>query len=134
MSLPARALDLPQAETFSAGAWTVAGPLRTGNYIIRAGDEVIAVVQCQGASGLPARSNAILMSRAANMRAVLEHLLTELEADDEGIRFADEIRMIREELSRGQGNRADHPQHERGGTGVVAGDGGQHPRRLRGDL
>jgi hypothetical protein len=76
------------------GELKVQGPTGQGFFLVLDQDQN-CVLTCK-----LSRLHATLFSRAPNMRAVLEHLLTELEADDDGTRYASEIRMIKDELAR----------------------------------
>ena len=90
------------------GDLTVSGPLKSGNLIIAdAAGACVATVKVASPDQLDeARRLAVLLSRAPNMRAVLEHLKTEFEGDDDGSRWKDEIRMIGDELRRTDGSAA----------------------------
>lgn len=50
-------------------------------------------------SAAEAKGNAALTVRSHARQTMLEHILAELEGDDEGSRFGDLIEMIRNELA-----------------------------------
>jgi hypothetical protein len=80
--------------------WTVIGPVKaTGNLLILDGaGACVATIKFYPAKAEECRAVADLLRRAPNMAAILEHVKTELEADDEGTRFADLLAMLTDEL------------------------------------
>lgn len=89
---------LAASRVWSAGVWRLTGPLKSGGWTIHAGDKQIAVITAVDVSPAEAEANARAMSRASALTAMLEHVESELSGDDDGSRFPDLLKMIREEL------------------------------------
>jgi hypothetical protein len=82
-----------------APPWTMDGPLPTGVILIRdAAGYCVATVKVDPACPIQCHVIAGLLSRTPNRHAVLEHVLTELQGDDEGARHPDLLAMIEREL------------------------------------
>jgi hypothetical protein len=87
------------------GTWTVLGPTTPkiipnspwSNLLICRDDITVATVRLDPEHPKDSVKLATVLARAHNRTLILQHLLTELEQSDEG-QWADEIRLIRDEL------------------------------------
>jgi hypothetical protein len=80
--------------------WSLIGPTRSDAYTIVCGTKQIGVVIAADVGARECACNAKLIIRSPARHFILEHILAELEGDDEGTRWADIIGMIRAELDR----------------------------------
>ena len=80
--------------------WSLVGPTRSDAYAIVCGTKQVGVVIAADVGARECASNAKLIIRAPARHFILEHILAELEGDDEGTRWSDLVGMIRAELDR----------------------------------
>jgi hypothetical protein len=102
MNLPARVP--PPGAPYNAFTddrdWSLVGPTRSDAYTVVCGTKQLGVVIAADTGAKEAAANAKLIARSPARHAILEHILAELEGDDEGTRWSDLVGMIRTELDR----------------------------------